>query len=152
MPHNRPIRLNVSTSRDLFLPVWLLNSLVVLAALLSPYPVLLTVSAIVIFGAVRLGRILELSKVNNIELISVIFPDGRVRLESDRKETIEGFLDGQQWCTRRFAVLRVACEDTTRHLVIRSTQQHGTDEFRRLHMWFRQDLCSSTSKKQVLDS
>jgi hypothetical protein len=146
MLYNGPIRLTVSTRRDLFLPVWLLNALVVLAALLSPHPVLLTLAAVLVFAAVRAGHILKLSKTNNVELTSVIFPDGRVRLESDQEETIEGFMDGQQWCTRRLAVLRVANENTTRHLVIRPKQQQGTDEFRRLNVWLRQDLCNSTSE------
>jgi hypothetical protein len=85
-------------------------------------------------------------------LILVIFPDGRVRLESDQQGKVEGFLEGQQWCTRWFAVLRVAYDDTIRTLLIRSAQQPGVDDFRRLNMWLRQDLFSSTRAGKVLDS
>ena len=49
----------------------------------------------------------------------------------------EGFLDGQQWCTRRIAVLKVATGSKTQNLVVLSGQQ-ATDEYRRLKVWLRQ--------------
>lgn len=85
-------------------------------------------------------------------MTSVIFPDGRVRLESNLEEKVAGFLDGQQWCTRWFAVLRFSNGNTVRKMVIRPSQQQRADDFRRLNMWLRQDLFSSTRARQVLDS
>ena len=147
MPYNKPITLTASNRKDFDLAVFMLYLLVVLAALLSSYPVVLTIAASLLFGAERTVHTLIFSKTNNVELISVIFPGGRVRLESDREETIEGFLDGQQWFTRWLAVLRVTQGDTTRKLFIRSAQQQGTDDYRRLRMWLRNDLCSKTTAR-----
>ena len=152
MLHNKPITLTVSNRKDFDLAVFMLYLLVVLAALLSPFPVLLTIVASLLFGAERTAHTFIFSRANNVKLIAIIFPDGRVRLESDWEETIEGFLDGQQWCTRWLAVLRVTKGDTTLKLVIRSAQQQGTDDYRRLNMWLRNDLCSKTLARQVLDS
>ena len=152
MLHNKPITLVVSNRKDFDLAVCMLYLLVILAALLSPFPVLLTVVASLLFGAERTVHTLLFTKTNNEELISVIFPDGRVRLESDREETIEVFLDGQQWCTRWLTVLRVTEGDTTHKLAIRSAQQQGTDDYRRLKMRLRNDLCTKTTARQVLDS
>ena len=152
MLRNKPITLVVSNRKDFDLAVCMLYLLVILAALLSPFPVLLTVVASLLFGAERTVHSLIFAKTNNVKLISVIFPDGRVRLESDREETIEVFLDGQQWCTRWLAVLRVTNGDSNRKLVILAAQQQGTDDYRRLKMWLRNDLCINTVSRQVLDS
>jgi len=152
MLRNQPIRLNVSTSGNWLLPVHLLNFLLVTAALVSPHPVLLTLCAIFVIGAGWIIRALKYSKTNNVELTSVIFPDGKVRLESNREESIAGFLHGQQWCSRWFAVLRFSNGNTVHKLIIRPSQQQGTDDFRRLNMWLRQDLLSNTGARQVLDS
>lgn len=152
MRHNKPIRLKVSNSGDFLLPVQLLNFLLVPAALLSPYPVLLTLGAVLFIGAGWAARTLKFPKSNNIELTSVIFPDGKVRLESDGEEMVTGSLDGQQWCTRWFAVLRYSNGKTVRKMLIRPSQQAGTDDFRRLSMWLRQNLFSNTRARRVLDS
>jgi hypothetical protein len=152
MPRNQPIRLKVSNKEDLLLPVHLLNFLLVLAALLSPHPVFLTSGAILIIGAGWIIRTLKFPKTNRIELTSVIFPDGKVRLESNGEEMVTGFLDGQQWCTHWFAVLRVSNGNTIRKMIIRPSQQQGADDFRRLNMWLRQELFSNTRARQVLDS
>lgn len=149
MPRNQPVRLKVSDTKNFVFVYVLLNLLVIVAALLSPYPLLLTVIVILVSGAGWLANILQSSKTNNVELISVIFADGRVRLESNREDTIEGFLDGQQWCIQRLAVLRVASGETTRRLVIWSTQQKGANDFRRLHMWLRQGLSDNTRARKV---
>lgn len=148
---NQPIQLKVSTRRDFLLPVCVLYGLVVLAALLSPQPVLLTVIVVLFFAAGWRANTLGISKTNNTELTSIIFPDGRLRLESGRKVIFEGLLNGQQWCTRHFAVLRVADGGISRVLVVRSAQQQAKDDFRRLNMWLRQDLCNNRGK-QVVDS
>ena len=152
MLRNRPVILRVSKPNDFVPPVGLLNLLLVIAALISPYPVVLTLAVIVFASIGWRASILEFSKSNNVKLTLVIFPDGRVRLESDQADTIEGFLDGQQWSTSWFAVLRVVDEDRIRNLLIRSVDQQSKDDFRRLNMWLRQDLYTSTWTKQVLDN
>ena len=152
MLRNRPVILRVSNTNDFVLPVGLLNLLLVIAALISPYPVVLTLAVIVFASIGWRASILEFSKSNNVKLTLVIFPDGRVRLESDQVDTIEGFLDGQQWSTSWFAVLRVVDGDRVRKLLIRSSHQQAKDDFRRLNMWLRQGLNISTRVKQVLDN
>jgi hypothetical protein len=152
MFRNKPIRLKVSTNGDLILPVHLLNFLLVPAALLSPHPVLLTFGAILIVGAGWIARKLKFPKTKYVELTSIIFPDGKVRLESNREEKLAGFLDGQQWCTRWFAVLRFSDGIKIRKMIIRPSQQQGEGDFRRLNMWLRQDLFNNTRARQVLDS
>ena len=147
---NQPIKLKVSDNKDFILVYRLLNFLLIGAALFSPYPVLLTCLVIVLSGAGWLVYTLKFSKISNVELISVIFADGGVRLESNRGETFEGFLDGQQWCNHRLAVLRISNGETTRRLIICSRQQQGADGFRRLNMWLRQGLCDSTTARPVL--
>ena len=85
-----------------------------------------------------------------MELTSVIFADGRVRLESDGEATIEGFLIGQHWCTRWLAVLQFTDSGTTRSLVISAVHQRNAADFRRLHMWIRQGLNNSSDVEQLL--
>lgn len=148
---NQPLKLKVSDSEDFILYYRLLNLLVIFAALLSPYPMLLTLVAGLFSGVAWLVRTLKKSKTNNVELISVISADGRVQLESNREEIFKGFFDGQQWCIHRLAVLQISNGETTRRLIIRSSQQKGADDFRRLNMWLRQGLCDNTKARQVLE-
>ena len=152
MLHKTPIRLEVSNSADWGLPVCWFNFLLIPAALLSPHPVLLSLGAILFVGAGWITRTLRFTKANSGKLTSVIFPDGQIRLESYGEGRVAGYLDGQQWCTRWFAVLRFSNGNTIRKMIIRSSQQQGTDDFRRLNMWLRQDLFSNARAKQVLDS
>jgi len=149
MTYNKPLILRVASNKDFVIPVRLLFLLVVFSALLSPQPVLLTLLVILLPGAGWLARILGFFKVDTIELTLVIFPDRRVRLESNCEDTIEGFLEDQQWCTHRAAVLRMASEGTARKLLILAVQQQAVDDFRRLNMWLRQDFCSDTEDKQM---
>jgi hypothetical protein len=144
MHHNKPIKLTVANREQFVLPAFVLNLMLVVAALLSPYPVLMTIGAMLIGGAGWVKHTLEKSKTNRLQLTSVIFADGQVRLESGQEDKTAGFLNGQQWCTRWLAVLRVTKSDTTRHVVILSSQQRRADDFRRLNMWLRQGLFSST--------
>lgn len=144
MLHNTPIKLKISNSDDWVLPVYLL---LVPAALLSPYPLLLTLGAILFAGAGWITRTLKFAKSNSMELTSVIFPDGQVRLESFGEGQVGGFLDGQQWCTRWFAVLRVSNGSTIRKMIIRSSEQQGSGDFRRLNIWLRQGLFSNNRPK-----
>lgn len=152
MRHNRPIRLNVANRKDLLFPAILLNLLLVTAALLGPYPLLLSLVAIVFGGAGWAKYASGTSKTNRLKLISVIFDDGQVHLESCQEEEFAGFLDGQQWCTRWFAVLRVANANKFRNVLILSFQQRGPDDFRRLNMWLRQGLFNSNRADRVLES
>jgi hypothetical protein len=152
MLQNEPIKLKVSAKREFFLPVYALYMLIITAGLLSPHPILLTILAMVLFGATWASPILDFAKSNEVELILVVFPDGWARLEFDRKVKIEGFLQGQQWCTRRLAVIQVADGGRRRKLIIGASSQNNADDFRRLHMWIRQGLYNNTGVKQVLDS
>lgn len=149
---NRPVILRVSNTNDFVLPLCLLNLLLVIAALISPFPVVLTLAVIVFAGIGCRASILEFFKSTNVKLTLVIFPDGKVRLESDEAETIEAFLDGQQWSTSWFAVLRIVDGGRVRPLLVRSNHQQAKHDFRRLNMWLRQGLYISTWKKQVLDN
>jgi hypothetical protein len=138
MPHNSSLTLRISTRKDFDKPVCLLFLLVMLSAVISPQPVLLTSLAILIFGAGWVARTLGFFNTNNVELISVIFPDGSVRLKSNCGDTVRGVLDGQQWSTGQLAVIRVVVAGSVRKLIILSSQQRGTGDFRRLNMWLRQ--------------
>jgi hypothetical protein len=145
MSYNRPIKLTVANRRDFVIPVGLLMLLAVLAVLLSSQPALLTV---LIFATGWSIFTLGFSKVNESNLILIIFADGRVGLEFSDKDTIEGFLDGQQWCTHQVAVLRVADGDSLRRLVIRSARQQNADDFRRLNMWLRQNFFNQKVREE----
>ena len=137
---------------DLFPPVFLLSLLIVIAALLSPYPILLTFGAILFAGTTWISHILNKSKSNTFKLTSVIFSDAKVRLEFNGKEKVAGSLVGQQWCTRWFAILRVSNGNTVRNMIILSSQQQEADDYRRLTVWLRQDLFNSTRAGRVLGS
>lgn len=152
MLHKTPIRLVVSNAHDPVLPVCWFNLLLIPAALFSPHPVLLSLAAVSFVAAGWATRTLKCTKTNYVKLTSVIFPDGQIRLESNREGQVAGYLDGQQWCTRWFAVLRFSNGNTIRKMIIRSSQQRGTDDFRRLNVWLRQDLFSNARAKQVLGS
>ena len=147
---NQPIKLHVSERRDFVIVYFLLNCLLFGAALISPFPLLLTSFVVLLSGAGWLVFTLKFAKPSSVKLISIIFADGRLRLESNRGETFEGFLDGQQWCNHRLAVLRISNGKSTRRLIICSWQQQGVDNFRRLNMWLRQGLCDDTGTRPVL--
>lgn len=146
MSYNRPIRLTVANRRDFVIPIGLLMLLALLSALLSSQPALLAVLIFTIGWGIFT---LSFSKVNEAKLTLVIFADGRVGLESTHKDIIEGFLDGQQWCAHRVAVLCVADGGSLRRLVILSAQQQNADDFRRLNMWLRQDFFNLKSEGRV---
>jgi len=137
MVNNRSLTLSIAGKKDFAILNRILFLLVVLAAALSPQPVILTILAVLLIGAGWTSGILYFSKVNDLELILVIFADGRIRLSSSCGNIVEGFLDGQQWCTRRIAVLRVTTGSKTQNLIVLSGQQ-APDEYRRLNVWLRQ--------------
>ena len=104
MPHDKPLTLSVARAGDLLLPAVLFFMLVFLSALLSPQPVYASMTLAVLLIATGGAVILDFFKVNRSKLISIIFADGSVRLESADVDTIGGYLDGQQWCCQWFAV------------------------------------------------
>jgi hypothetical protein len=145
MPHNNPLTFRLAGRREFTFLARILFVLSLVAAALSPHPVFLTILA---FGAGWLAHILEFSNLNKVELISVIFPDGQVRIRSNCGNMVAGFLSGQQWCSRHVAVLRYIRGDKYKYLVLLSAQQNA-DEYRRLNVWLRQDFCIDTAGKHV---
>lgn len=137
MADTNTLTLRIAGKKDFAVLNRILFLLVILSTTLSPQPVLLTIFAILLIGAGWISRILCFSKVIDAELTLIIFSDGRVSLNSGCGDMDEGFLDGQQWCTRRIAVLKVATGSKTQNLIVLSGQQ-ATDEYRRLKVWLRQ--------------
>lgn len=140
-----PIRLRVLRRLDFFPPICALYLLAFIGALLSPHPFVFAAATTVAFAVRWLVPILDFSKSNNhVKLTSVIFPDGKVQLESGQGRLFVGVLDGRQWCSRYVAVLGVTAGDRRRNLVITPGRQIHADEFRRLGVWLRHDLCNNT--------
>jgi len=137
MENKDTLTLRIAGKKDFAVLNRILFLLIILSALLSPQPILLTIFVISVTGAGWATGILCFSKVDVVELTLVIFTDGQVRLSSDCGNIYEGFLDGQQWCTRRIAVLRIATECKTQNLIVLSGQQ-TPDEYRCLKVWLRQ--------------
>jgi len=146
MPAKAPIKLKIASRANFFPPVFALYALALVAAIVGDLPawsVALVASVVV---AAWVIHILDFSKSNNtVELTSVIFSDGKIQLESGQGRVFVGILNGQQWCTRHLAVLRTMNRDSRRNLVILPGQQQGADEYRRLMVWVRQDLCNDAS-------
>ena len=137
MAEKESLTLKIAGKSDFAVLNRILFLLAVIAAALSPQPVLLTIFVLLLTGAGWVSRILCFSKVNDVELTLVIFAGGRIKLSSNCGDIDVGFLDGQQWCTRRIAVLRIATESKTQNLIVLSGQQ-TPDEYRRLKVWLRQ--------------
>ncbi len=150
MPLEQALTLKVANREDFILPVFIVALLSVFSVLLSPQPLLLIIFVLLVFATNRVLRTLNLFKINSVKMTSIIFSDGQVKLKSDRKDMIAGILDGQQWCTRHVAVLRIMDKQGgVQKLVILSTQQQSADVFRRLNMWLRQDFCKDAQDRQV---
>jgi len=147
MQDNRPLSLRIAGKKDFAIPIRALFSLVLLSAVLSPQPVALTLLVLLLIGARRISHILCFSKVYDIELTLSICADGRVRLYTACENVVEGCLDGQQWCTQRLAVLKIATGGETRNLLVLPRQQ-ATDEYRRLSMWLRQSIFSDALREE----
>jgi hypothetical protein len=139
MPHKRPLTLKVADRRDFLLPALAISGLVFISALLSTQPLLMSLFVTLLLGAGWLLHILGFSKVTDVNLALVIFPDSSVKLESAGKIKIEGAISGQQWCNSQFAVLHYASGGKLHSLVLLSAQQDAGD-YRRLMVWLRQDL------------
>jgi hypothetical protein len=150
MPDSRPLTLRVANQGDFAIAFCVLGLLALFAALLSPWPVLMSIVMILLFGAGWGAYILGIFKINRKKWTLLVFPDGQLRLESNGKDSVGGVFEGQQWCTHSFAILRIRVGGTTRKLLILSTQQ-SDDDFRRLNMWLRQDFCSGNRGNRVSD-
>jgi len=148
MPDNRPLTLRVANKSDFAVAVRVLGLLALLAALLSPRPVLTSIAIILLFGAGWGAYILGIFKIDRKKWTLLVFSDGQLRLESNGKDSVGGFFEGQQWCTHWLAILRTRVGGTTQKLLILSTQQ-ANDDFRRLNMWLRQDFCSGNRGNRV---
>jgi hypothetical protein len=146
MPHNSPLTFRVAGKQDYVFLALILFVLIVVSTALNPQPVMLIILSFVVCGAGWFVNTLDFSNLNDIKLISVIFPDGKVRIESGGEYKIEGILSGQQWCSHHVAVLRFATGGKHRYLVLFSVQQH-VEEYRRLKVWLRQDFCTGTADK-----
>ena len=119
-----------------------------ISAVLSPYPVLLVILMTFIFGAEQLLFILGFCKVSEPKLISVIFPEGKIKIKLHDEPKIEGFLIGQQWCTHHAAVLRYRAEGGVERAVLLSRKQNA-DDYRRLSVCLQQDFCNDANKYNV---
>jgi len=148
MPYNQPLTLKVANGTDFAVPIGILFVLTIVSALLSPQPAVLTTLVLLLFGVGWFVYTLDFIKVNDVKFILVIFPDGRVKLESGQESDITGILSGQQWCTHHVAVLRYTARGKQQYLLVLSAQQNA-DEFRRLKVWLRQDFCSDIGEKPV---
>ena len=140
MPYKQSIELKVMTNSDFASPARLLMLLVLLSALLSPYPFLLVFAGLIVPLVMWKLNILGFSKVNDTELTLIIFPDGLLRLESTDGERLDGFLDSQQWATQSIAILRFEHVTGNRLLVVFSRQQQKAEDFRRLTVMLRQSF------------
>ena len=147
MPYKQSIKLKVMTNSDFAGPARLLMLLVLLSALLSPYPFLLIVAVLFVSLVLWKLNVLGFSNVNVAELTLIIFPDGLLRLESTGGERLDGFLDSQQWATQTIAILRFEHETGNRSLVVLSGQQQKTEDFRRLTVMLRQSFYNRTESK-----
>jgi hypothetical protein len=131
--------------------VVLLGFLSMLAAILSSYPILMIFIVLIVSISMYFALKLELFKVTNVNLISIIFPAGKVRLDCDSEGIIEGVLSGEQWCTRHAAVLRIVSKQGgVRNLLVLSGQQETADDFRRLHTWLRLGADKRERQRQLL--
>jgi len=148
MTHSRSLTLSVLRNSDITVATGVLCGLALFAAILGPRPLLMSIAIILICTTGWGAYILGFSKIRSEYSAVIIFPDGQIRLESGDKDATGGLLDGQQWSTRYFAVLRVKLAGETRYLPVLSRQQRS-DEYRRLMMWLRQDVCRGASDKMA---
>jgi len=138
MPHNRPLRLKVAGRKEILLPALLVSFLILIAAVLSPQPIAMIPVVTVLLGA---GWVLFNFRISRTpaHLISVIYPDGSVKIEFAGNVEVAGVLSGQQWCNSQFAVLSFETDGKRHNLVLLSAQQEA-DEYRRLLVWLRHGL------------
>lgn len=156
MSHNSQIQLNVFESNNTYVlyPACLL--ILAITLLINAQPFLSAILFLMVFNFKRLSYILHITNVcgfNNVtenKLTLIIFPDGRVRLESKGKDKLEGFLDSKQWCTRHAAIIRIKTDEKLHNVVVLSKQQNNPGNFRRLNMWLRQNFYPGARDEMVL--
>jgi hypothetical protein len=139
MPHNQSLKLKVAGRKDFLVPALLISVLILISAIISPQPLLMTLFVTLLLGVGWYLFTLSFSQMTGEQLTSIIFPDGSVTLESTGNIKIEGVVDGQQWCTSKFAVLKIVTTSKHQRLVVLAMQQNAGD-YRRLMVWLRQDL------------
>jgi hypothetical protein len=148
MAYKQPIFLKVMTNADFAGPAYLLLLLLLFSAMLSPYPLFLIVTGLLVALVMWKQNIFGFSKVNATELTLIIFADGWVRLESKYGEGLDGFLSDQQWATQSVAILRFEHGRGSRKLVVLSRQQSAND-FRCLSVKLRQNFYDRTESKLI---
>ena len=146
MPYNRPLKFTVANRRDFSAFVYGLFVIAIISAVLSPHPLPLVFLTTLLFGVGWFRVTLGFSELGEVKLISVIFPTGRLTIESNAEHIIEGFLCGQQWCTHHAAVLRYKTEEGIKRVVILSRQQ-SVDDYRRLKVCLQQNFCNDANKR-----
>ncbi len=131
--------LRVAGRNECVLPALLVSFLILGSAIFSSQPMIMTAVIVLLLGAAWLSFIQKNSKATYVNLTSVIFPDGSVKIKSEVYTKLEGVLRGQQWCNSQFAVLKFVAAGTNHRFVLLSAQQNAAD-YRRLLVWLRQDL------------
>jgi hypothetical protein len=139
MPHNRAITFRVAGRNECVLPALLVSLLILSAAISSSQPMTVIAAIVLLLGAAWVLFTQKTSKASYVNLTSVIFPDGSVKIKSDADTKFEGVLRGQQWCNSQFAVLKFVTAGKNHRFVLLSAQQNAAD-YRRLLVWLRQDL------------
>lgn len=137
MPFNKPLKFKVASRRDFHALFVILFLLILMSMAAEPWPLILILAIVLLSGAGVLINTLRIHKTDDVDLISVIFPDGRVTLESATNTRIEGLLSGDQWSTRHITVLRYQAGGKRQQIVLLSAHQHS-DDYRRLKIWLRQ--------------
>lgn len=156
MSHNLVIKLNVFDANRTYVLYPACLSLFAIYSLLNSQLVLSALLLLIVLNFKRIGNILNISNVRIFyngtwdKLTLIIFPDGRVSLESTGKYKIEGSLDSKQWCTRHAAVIRIKRNEKLHSLVVLSVQQDKPGNFRRLNMWLRQNFYPGARAELVL--
>lgn len=138
MPHNRPLRLKIAGRKEFLLPALLVSLLILIAAIISPQPIAMITVVIFLLGAGWVLFKFEMPR-TPAHLISVIYPDGSVKIESAGNVEVAGVLSGQQWCNSQFAVLNFETAGKRHSMVLLSAHQDA-DEYRRLLVWLRHGL------------
>jgi hypothetical protein len=146
---NRQVNLNILPPGSCVLVIKILLILAAVSSMLSSYPGLALLLVMMVFGFDFMTSTLGLFKTTKNKLTLVIFADGQVRLKSDSKIKIEGFLGSQHWCTRHAVVLTVLIGGKAQKLVVLSALQKNKNDYRRLMMWLRQDIYRDTEGVQV---
>lgn len=148
MSFSKPLKFKVANRRDPKALSVVLFLLILLTMAAEPWPLMFILAIVLLGGAGFLFYILGIHKVDNIKLISVIFPDGTVKLESAGKTRIEGILSGGQWSTSHLTLLHYKTGGKPQQIVLLSAHQHA-DDYRRLQVWLRKNVFRDTGAAAV---